>query len=215
MEFAIQIATPARGVPSPLTALDVHYPGNLGIATSGLGLATCSRSRLENLGPQGCPADSRMGQGTALAEIPVGPEIVRESAKVAIVRAPERDGQLALLFYASGVDPVSAQIVFPGLLFPASNRGRLHITVPLVPSLPGGPNVAIVSLHATLGPRGLTYYERVHGKLTSYHPNGILLPAHCPHGGFPFAASLTFQNGSHARAPTTVPCPAPTGRGSR
>jgi hypothetical protein len=147
-----------------------------------------------------------MGQGGALAEIPIGPDIVHETAEVAIFRAPDQDGQLALLFYASGAGPISAQIVFPGQLFPAPNHGRLHIEVPPAPTLPGAPNIAIARLHATLGPRGLTYYEHLHGKLISYHPNGILLPDHCPHGGFPFAASLTFEDGSHASTSTYVPC---------
>jgi hypothetical protein len=207
VEFAIQIAAPAHGVPPPLTALNVSYPGNIGVAVSGLGLATCSRARLEAFGPDGCPADSRMGQGSALAEVPIGPETVSETAQVTIVRAPANDGHLALLFFARGETPVSAQIVFPGLLFPTPGWGSLHIRVPLVPSLPSGPNVAVVALHATLGPLGLTYYEHVRGKLIPYHPNGILLPDHCPRGGFPFAASLTFEDGSHASASTTVPCP--------
>jgi hypothetical protein len=186
VEFGIQIAAPADGVPPPLTALDVRYPSNLGIAVSGLGLATCSQTRLEAFGPEGCPADSRMGQGSALAEIPIGPDILHETAAVTIVRAPENDGRLALFFYANAVRPVNEQIIFAGQLFPTPGRGSLHIEVPLVPSLPGGPNVAIVELHATLGPRGLTYYEHVRGKLISYHPNGILLPDHCPRRGFPF-----------------------------
>jgi hypothetical protein len=185
----------------------MRYPGNLGIAVSGLGLATCSKARLETLGPEDCPANSRMGHGGALAEIPIGPEIVPESAAVTIVRAPENNGQLALLFYADAAAPVSEQIVFTGALFPTPSFGSLHIHVPLVPSLPGGPNAAIIKLHATLGPRGLTYHERIRGKIVSYHPNGILLPDHCPRRGFPFTASFTFEDGSHASASTTVPCP--------
>lgn len=182
-------------------------------------VVSAALSTLEDLGPPGCPADSWIGLGSALAEIPVGPEIIRESAEVAIVRAPRQDGQYALLFYASAETPVNAQLVFPGQLLPApnharlhTNRARLHIDVPLVPSLPEGPNVAIVALHATLGPRGLTYHERVAGKLISYHPTGILLPAHCPPAGFPFTATLTFEDHSHASSSTTVPCPGGAGK---
>jgi hypothetical protein len=207
VEFAIQIAAVADRAPSPLTELDLSYPSNLGIAVSGLGLTTCSKTRLEDHGPEGCPADSLMGHGGALAEIPIGPETVHETAEVTIVRAPAKDGHLALLFYADAAEPVSEQIIFPGTLFPAPGLGSLHILVPLVPSLPGGPNAAIVKLHATLGPRGITYHERIHGKVVDYHPNGILLPDRCPPGGFPFAASFTFEDGSHATASTVVPCP--------
>jgi hypothetical protein len=210
LEFGAQIAVPAGGVPPPLTELDVRYPGDLGVAVGGLGLATCSKKRLEALGPEGCPANSRMGEGSALAEIPIGPVIVQETAQVAILRGPEQEGHLALLFYATGTTPVFAQIAFPGLLLPAPAPygASIHIDVPLVPSLPGGPDVAVVRLHATLGPLGLTYYERVRGRLVAYKPQGILLPKKCPHGGFAFGASFAFLDGSHANANASVQCPA-------
>jgi hypothetical protein len=208
LNFSAQITAPADRVPSPLIALDVRYP-DLGIAVSGLGLATCFQARLEASGPAGCPADSRMGEGNALVEIPIGPEILQETAQVAILRAPEQEGHLALLIYASGTTPVNAQIVFPGLLLPAPAPygASIHINVPLVESLPGAPDVAVVRLHATLGPQGLTYYEHVRGRLLAYKPRGILLPNKCPHGGFAFDATFAFLDGSHATAHTTVPCP--------
>ncbi len=199
-------------MPSPLTALELLYPSSLGIAVSGLGLDTCTETTLEILGPGGCPADSHMGQGNVLAEIPIGPNIVRETVQVTIVRAPERNGHFALLFYASGGNPVNAQIALTAQLLPAPHAASIHIDIPLVPSLPQGPNVAVAELNADLGPRGLTYYERVRGKTTSYHPTGILLPDQCPRGGFPFTASLAFEDGSHAAARTAVPC-ATTRRG--
>ncbi len=209
VEFTIQIKAPADVIPSPLTALNVSYPGNLGITTSGLGLATCTQTTLEDLGPESCPANSRMGQGSALTEIPIGPDIDRETAEVEIFRTPERNGQLAILFYAHAPTPISALAVLPGQLLQAPNQGHLNIEVPLITSLPEGSNVAITRLHATLGPRGLTYYEHTHNKLISYHPNGILIPDHCPNGGFPFTASLTFEDRSHTTTSTAVPCTTP------
>lgn len=212
LRIAIQIDTPSGSVPSPLTALDLLYPGELGIATSGLGLAACTQAELEILGPDDCPANSRVGEGTATAEIPIGPELVSETAQVTIVRAPAPGGTLALRFYATGETPINAQIVFPGLLNTAPRHSRLHIDVPLVPSLPEGPNVAIVDLQAVLGPRSLTYYEHVHGRLIGYHPRGILLPDRCPRGGFRFTAVLYFEDGSHTSSSTAVPCPGHSGR---
>jgi hypothetical protein len=210
LEFSAQIAAPnGMVVPPPLTTLDVRYPGDLGVAVGELGLATCSKTRLEAFGTSGCPADSRMGEGSATAEIPIGPEIVQETAKVAILRAPEQEGHLALLLYATGETPVSAQIAFPALLLPSPPPygASIHINVPLVPSLPDGPDVAVVRLHATIGPRGLIYYERVRGRLVSYKPQGILLPKKCPRDGFAFSVTFTFLDGSHANARTSVPCP--------
>jgi hypothetical protein len=207
VNVSAHIAAPPDRVPSPLSELDIRYPSDLGFDVSGLGLATCSQATLETLGPDGCPADSRMGQGSALAEVPFGPEIIQETAAVAIVRAP-REGQLALLFYANGETPVSAPIIFPGLLLPGpGSEESIHINVPLVPSLPEAPDVAVVELHATLGPHGLTYYEHVHDQLVAYHPQGVLLPNKCPHRGFAFSATFSFLDGSHARAYAVVPCP--------
>jgi hypothetical protein len=207
--FGFLIAAPPHQVPSPLTQVDVSYPHNLGVALSGLGLASCTQPTLVKYGPEGCSAESRMGYGTALAEIPVGPEILTETAQITVVRAPINAGHIALLFYANADTPILAQLVFPGLLLPAPNPygGRINVQVPLVPSLPGAPPVAVVQLHATIGPEHITYYEHLHGKIVPYQPNGILLPNSCPHGGFQFAATFGFLDGTHAKARTAVSCP--------
>jgi hypothetical protein len=150
-----------------------------------------------------------MGFGRALAQVPFGPEIVKEPADVEVVRAPNQDGHTELLFYADGLSPVSAQIVVPGELAaaPSPFGGAFDINVPLVPSLPGASDVALTHLNSTVGPLHLTYYEQVNGKLVAYEPRGILLPTRCPRGGFRFAAELRFTDGSEAQARTAVPCP--------
>jgi hypothetical protein len=207
--FNLRIVTPGGAIPPPLTEVDLRYPEDLGIATSGLGLATCAPTLLEAAGPLGCPADSVMGIGSAVAEIPVGPEVVHETAPVTIFRAPTEDGQIAMVLYANGADPVDAQILLPSLLLPASAPfgGRVKIDVPLVPSLPDSPDVAVVRLTTTLGPLGITYYEREHGHTLAYRPRGLQLPDSCPRGGFPFAAQLSFVGGSSATAHAVVACP--------
>jgi hypothetical protein len=207
--FGFEVAGASGSVPSPLTGLEIRYPGNIGLALSGLGLEECLPARLEAYGPQGCPADSLMGYGSALAEIQVGPETVRENVEIAIAQAPIQNGHVALLFYAKGLRPVDARIVFPGLLLPAPAPfgGLVQINVPLVASLPEAADVAVVRVRATLGPEHLTYYKRVRGKMMAYKPRGIILPDRCPRGGFPFAATFIFQDGTHASASTQVPCP--------
>jgi hypothetical protein len=209
--FGFQVAAPPGHVPSPLTGIYVRYPSDLGIALSGLGIATCSQALLESPEQGTCPPDSRMGYGTAQAEIPIGPLIYRESVRIAVFRAPTREGHLALLFYAEGKTPVSAEIVFQGLLLPAPGPfgGAISMHIPLVTSLPGGPNVAVVRLSSTIGPEHLTYYEHLHGRTIAYRPKGIMLPNACPRGGFRFSASFRFEDGSHATADHSVPCPAP------
>jgi hypothetical protein len=209
IEFGFTVTTHNGQAPSPLTGIDLYYPANLGLATSGLGLETCTASILDIVGPEGCPSQSRMGYGTATVEVPFGPLLLHEAATTTIFMAPLHQGRLGLLFFAAGVTPVSAEIVFPGLVLPAHDPfgGDLATTVPLVPTLPGAPNAALVKLTTTIGPLGIIYYERAHGLYLPYHPKGIVLPRTCPHGGFQFAAHLSFEDGAHAYAHTAVRCP--------
>jgi hypothetical protein len=213
----LQIRAPAGEIPSALTEVEVRYPQDLGFALSGLGLAVCSSSTLEAAGTSGCPANSIMGRGDALAELRFGPQLVTESASIAIARAPDQEGHIALLLYASGPSPVNTQILSPAQLLPTSPPfgGRLNMQLPVIPSVPGAPDVAIVSLRVTLGPQGLTYYEQTEGNTLAFTPKGILLPTICPRGGFPFAATFSFLDGSRPAARTTVPCPHPRGHAHR
>lgn len=207
--FAFKITTPGNRVPPPLTGIEVNYPVELGFALSELGLANCSATTLETFGPQGCPTNSLMGYGTALAEIAIGPLILRETVEVDAFRTNTHERHLALLIYAAGTTPVSAQIVFPAVVLPAHPPfgGRLDMHIPLVPSLPEAPDVAVVQFRSTLGPLHLHYNEHVHGRVISYEPKGIPLPNHCPRGGFRFLAEFRFMDDSHTLANTAVPCP--------
>jgi hypothetical protein len=208
LEFAFSFAAPAGKVPQPLTGIELRYPDNLGIGLSELGLATCTAPTLEVNGPRRCPPNSVMGVGEVLTGVVVGSEIVGERAPITIMRAPDRQGRLAVLFYAEGTTPIDTRIVFPGLLLPspAPFGGVVNIGVPLVETLPGAPYVSVIGLRATLGPKNVLYYEHIDGRTLAYHPRGILLPQRCPRHGFPFAANFSFADGSHASARTTVPC---------
>lgn len=210
----LQIRPPPGQIPSALTEIEVRYPQNLGFALSGLGRALCLPAMLERAGVDGCPANSIMGRGRATAELRFGPQLVTENASISIARAPDQEGHIALLLYASGPSPVNTQILAPAQLLPTSPPfgGRLNMQLPIIPSVPGAADVAIISLEVTLGPQGLTYYERVDGATLGYTPKGILLPKTCPLKGFPFAATLSFLDGSHPQARTKLPCPRPSVR---
>jgi hypothetical protein len=201
VSLGIEITAKTR-VPAALRSIQLAYPRNLGLATSGLGLASCSPTALEALGVEACPANSRMGSGSALVEIPVGSDIVKEKVRLSLFAGPSRDGYLHVLVYVSSALAVEAGLVFSGVLL----AGRLHIAVPLIPALPGAPDVAVTRMQVTLG-GPLTYYEWVHGRNVAYHPPGVGLPDSCPGGGFAFAATFAFADGSHARARAAVPCP--------
>ncbi|HEV2924422.1 MAG TPA: hypothetical protein VGW98_10335 [Solirubrobacteraceae bacterium] len=202
LSLGVDISSAGGGLPSALTAIDFHYPPGLAFATSSLGLATCTQARLEAEGPSGCPANSRMGGGSAIVEFPLGPETREETAHIAMVAGPSPDGYLHVLIYANGEEPVYGQIVMSAVLL----HGHLQFTVPLVPSLPGSPDVAVVQLRVTIG-GNLTYEERIRGRTVTFRPKGIGLPRRCPRGGFRFAATFSFLDGSLAPAQTTVGCP--------
>ncbi len=209
LDFGFSFSTPPGQVPPPLTQIELRYPDNLGIALSGLGLTTCTGQTLETSGPARCPPNSVMGYGVALTGVVLGSTTITESAPITILRSPDQEGHLAVLFSAEGTTPVDTRIVFPGLLLPAPAPfgGLVSVGVPLVPTLPGAPYISVMQLHATIGPENVTYYEQAGGTTLAYRPKGILLPAGCPPGGFPFAAEFSLSNGSHASARTAAPCP--------
>ncbi len=209
VNFRVQIAPTTELLPPPLTEADIRYPAGLDISLSGLGIETCSAQTLELSGPQGCPADSLMGEGRAIAEFPVKHEVFRETAQIAIVRTAEQEGRLAMLLYVYDETAVSAQLILPSQLFPGVRPfgGLLEIHVPLVTTLPEAPDLAVAEIQLVLGPKDLVYYERAHGKEIHYKPTGIKLPERCPRGGFPFTIELGFLGGSHASGRTAVACP--------
>ena len=209
LEFSFALAAPAGQVPPPLTQIELRYPDNLGLGLSGLGLAKCDAATLEASGPSKGPPDAVMGYGAAVTGIVLGTTIISESAPITILRSPDVEGHLAVLFVAEGTTPVNTRIVFPGLLLPAPAPfgGQVSVGVPLVPTLPGAPYISVISLHATIGPRKVTYYEKVGGRTLAYKPKGILLPNACPTRGFPFSAQFSFLDQSASSAKASVRCP--------
>jgi hypothetical protein len=190
------------GVPAPVSQLRLSFPSNLSLATSGLGLAACEPAALQLQGAAACPANSKMGVGSATVAVAFGPEIVHEHVTLGLYAAPSPDGYVHLAIIAEGLEPVEARIVMRGVLL----AGALEIDVPAVPSVPGASDVAVTSLTTTLG-GSLTYYERSGGRTIAYRPRGISLPSSCPRGGWRLAARLAFLDGTHSRARTVIPCP--------
>lgn len=209
ISFGFHLSTPEGAAPPPLSSVDLRMPAGMNYTTTTLGLAICRPAPLLAKGLAGCPANSRLGYGRAFVEVPFGTGAGHEIPEVQALAGPSPNGNLVVLFYANGLFPVSAQLAFSGEVLPDHGRygSQLATTVPLVTSVPGGPDVSILSVQTTIGPSHLTYYRHVHGRRVPFTPRGVSVPEHCPHGGFPFAASFTFQDASTASASTTVPCP--------
>jgi hypothetical protein len=212
--FSFRLSTPEGYAPPPLAGIDLRMPAGMNYTATTLGLALCRPAALLARGLSGCPPNSRLGVGSALVEVPFGVGSGHEVPEVQAVAGPSPSGNLVVLFYANGLYPVSAQLEFAGEVLPDTHRfgSQLAVQVPLVTSVPGGPDVSLVSVQTTIGPAHLTYYRHEHGRRVAFHPRGVEVPARCPHGGFPFAASFAFQDGGQASATTTVPCPRPAHR---
>jgi hypothetical protein len=209
--FGFTIGSTTGGLPSPLTHVSLRMPKGMNYVTTTLGLAICKPEDLVANGLSGCSPNSRLGYGSAFVEVPFGTVSGREIPEIAALMGPPNDGNIVVLFYANGIAPVYAQIVFSGELLPGEGSfgGNLDTSIPEIKSVTNGPPVSIISVNSTIGPNRLTYYKHVHGKLVGYKPQGISLPTKCPRGGFPFSAQFTFLDGSQVIATHSVPCPPP------
>jgi hypothetical protein len=205
VDIAIQIPTPP--VPPPLSTLAILYPSELGFTSGELGLEACSQSELEAHGPAGCPPNSRMGDGSARVQAPFASGTISETGKLQVIRGPELQEHTQLLFYVENSRAIAAQLAFSSVLLAASPPyEQIQLAVPAIPSIPEAPDIALVSLHVTLDPSGLRYYERSHGRRVAYHPTGVILPHRCPRGGFPFGVELGFVGGGRASGRADVRC---------
>jgi hypothetical protein len=209
ISFGFRVATTEGLAPPPMTSLDLRMPAGVNYTSTTLGLAICRPESLLAKGLAGCSPNSRLGYGSALVEVPFGIGSGKEIPELQAVMGPPRNGNIVVLFYANGLWPVYAQLVFTGEVLPDAGRfgSQLAITVPPVHSVPGGSDVSIVSAQTTIGPSHLTYYRHWHGRLVPFRPLGVSVPERCPRGGFPFSAEFGFQDGSRTSASTAVPCP--------
>src|ERR1700722_15056321 len=70
--FGFHLATTEGTAPPPLTDIDLKMPAGMNYTTTTLGLAICQPSALVAKGLKGCPANSRLGYGSAVVEVPFG-----------------------------------------------------------------------------------------------------------------------------------------------
>ena len=210
ISFGFHLSSGEGAAPAPLTALQLRMPAGLNYTSTTLGLSTCDPRKLIASGLAGCPPNSRIGYGQAVVEVPFGTGAGHEIPELQALMGPSSTGNLVVLFYANGLFPVSAQLTFTGEVLPdhGAYGSQLAAAVPLVASVPGGPDVSIVDVQTTIGPRKLTYYRHRHGRRVAFTPRGVAVPEHCPRHGFPFAAHFSFLDGSETTATTNVPCPA-------
>lgn len=206
--------------PTPVRELQLLYPQSLGVVSSGLGLAACEPSAsdlaqiiVDSSGRGGCPRNSVMGYGTAVAEVRLSDgQVIPEYATLTMLSGPFGVDGLGIVIYVDGQRPFGGRLMFAGQIgaAPPPYGGALGFSLPDVPSLHGVAVVALVDIEITVASPRITYLRRTRGGSVPYRPEGIVLPNRCPRGGFRFRAHVGFQDGSRLTTSTVLPCPRPT-----
>jgi hypothetical protein len=196
--FTIRYAGGESGVPSPVRRSLWRLPEGLNIEIPHLRI--CAPARLRARGPHGCPSQSLIGSGHALAEAHVGSQIVTEDIKLWAFVGPIQGVSPTLEILGQGYTPFDQRMVFSGTAVPdrAPYGEDLVITVPPIPTLPLEPDASIVELSLTIGTTARRHLNSL---------NTIVVPTSCPPGGFPFAAEFTYADGSHGSALAAALCP--------
>jgi hypothetical protein len=183
------------GLPLQTRRLVLYFPAGTKIDPTGF--PTCTAAKLEISGPEGCPKQSRIADGTVGVADQIGSgEATREEGALEVFITPGN----GVVAYANALAPISAQIIIPAQweTAPPPYGPKLTFEIPLVDSVPGALPVSGTSLKekagAAIRKNGKTYY---YGRL----------PAKCPKGGFPGKGEVTLEGGQNIVTEVKVPCP--------
>lgn len=196
-----------EGPPSPVSSVVAYLPAGLKVHVQGI--ATCEERKLETDGASGCPAQSRVGFGGGVGVVQFGREFVKERYTLDFFLAPSEAGHVAILIYVDAVSPVPVELVLVGkeVTAPKPYGFGISVQVPPVSTVPGAAHASVESNYVSVGSTNVAYYETVHGRRKLVHIKGLTAPRTCPRGGFPFALTMSFADGTTSTASSTDPCP--------
>jgi hypothetical protein len=185
------------GVPIPVRRALLRFPVGLNVEIPLL--RSCSATRLRAHGPSACPPQSRIGAGHALAEVHAGSQTIAEHITLWVFLGPLHNLSPTFLILGRGYTPFEERVVLSGsALSDSLPFGEdLAIAIPPIPTLPLEPDASIVSMSLSVGSTSTR----------SSHAATVLVPHHCPTGGFPFAAAFTYADGFTGHAFATAHCP--------
>lgn len=157
---------------------------------------TCDPVRLGGAGPKACPAGSKLGSGTALAD--ARPLVNPVHATLTMYNAKPKNGNPVFIFYAQATE-VAVNIVIQAELKKASGKYgyRLDVPIPRIPTLPGQDDASIhdidIDVAATTRSKGKTIYL-------------LQAPTSCPSGGFPFQTTFNFNDDQTLTSSSAISC---------
>ncbi len=198
LTFSIAYTGGESGVPSPVRRSVLRFPAGLSLDIPSL--HTCNPARLQALGPRGCSTEAQIGNGHALVEGYLGAQLVSENVTLTVFLGAPRNLEPIVEILAEGAKPISVQVVIVGTVLPyrPPYGEELAMSIPAFSTLPGGPEASMVDFSLTVG---------THARHRARDATTVLVPAHCPAGGLPFAAEFTYADRSTSSAQATVPCP--------
>jgi hypothetical protein len=199
LAFDIHFTGGELGVPSPVRRSVLRFPAGLSIEMPVL--RSCAPARLRARGAQGCPRQSELGRGSALAEAHAGSQTITEEIALWVFLGPlVGKAEPTIEILAQGYTPFEERVVLMGTVISsdAPFGEELVLSIPPIPTLPLEPDASIVALSLTLGSRE---------SRRATDANTVLVPSSCPVGGFPFTAEFTYGDGSSSSSLATIPCP--------
>jgi hypothetical protein len=125
-------------------------PAGMNYTRTTLGLAVCQPAVLLAKGLCGCPANSRLGYGSAYVEVPFGTGSGTEIHEIQALSGPSPSGNMVVPFYANGQIPVYAQLAFTGEVLRASQIPDPALRLLAVRALEKRGNMDGASLFAVL-----------------------------------------------------------------
>ncbi len=175
LTFTIHYTGGEFGIPSPVHKSVMLFPAGLTLEVPSL--RSCTAALLLARGPSGCPAQSKIGHGHALAETTAGAQLVTEEVTVWAFIGPPQNNEPTLELLGEGSTPVPGQVVVTGTVIPARAPygEELVIPIPPVPTLPSEPDVSMVNLlaHHRCEP-ATPATQREHGARARQVPDGRL-----------------------------------------
>jgi hypothetical protein len=177
ISFDVKTFSTTGGIPAPGSNAVVHLPK--GLKYSANGFTRCNGNLQNPPSAANCPAKSQIGGGA------------------------KQNGHDTLLLYAVGTTPISTQITLVGELIPgdaAPYSYALNVPIPVIPTVPGGPNASITDFNTTIG--GTAKFK---GKKVAL----LMAPkkASCVGGLEHWGYDGKYMDGTAYTSTTTSPCP--------
>ncbi len=194
LTLTIRYAGGEFGVPLAVRKAILRMPAGMSLDVPSL--HSCTAARLRARGPSGCPARSQLGTGHALVETHAGTQTITEGIALRAFLGPPDNLRPTFDILAQGYSPIDERVVFGGSVLESSAPygEQLVMSLPPIPSLPLEPDASLVTFSLTVGARGR-------------HTTAVRVPASCPAGGLPFAATFTYADGSIGGALARIRCP--------